>query len=149
MIELHAVDDVIRARLAARDLVRQAGLGVLDQARLVTAVSELGRNVVRHARAGLCELADLSDATHIRLRAIVSDTGPGIADLNQAMADGFSTTGSLGAGLPATRRIVDIFDIRSSPTGTCVTVQIVRKRPVPLPAATGTPTSPIATEGTC
>jgi serine/threonine-protein kinase RsbT len=64
----------------------------------------------------------------VRLQALVRDQGPGIPDIQRAMQDGFSTGGSLGAGLPGTRRLVDSFDINSSPAGTCVTVQIVRAR---------------------
>jgi serine/threonine-protein kinase RsbT len=128
VLELRVSEDVIRARLAARDMVRAAGLGVMDQTRFATAVSELGRNAVRYAVSGACELTDLSDARHVRLQALVRDQGPGIPDIQRAMQDGFSTGGSLGAGLPGTRRLVDSFDINSSPAGTCVTVQIVRAR---------------------
>jgi serine/threonine-protein kinase RsbT len=128
MHELRTSDDILRARVAARDLARRAGLGVMDQTRFATAVSELGRNAVRYGRDGCCELLDASDARHLRLQARVSDQGPGIADIALAMQDGFSTGGSLGVGLPGTRRLVDIFDIRSSEQGTCVTVQIVRRR---------------------
>lgn len=128
MLELRTSDDIVRARLAARDLVRQTGLGVMDQTRFATAVSELGRNAVRYASLGRCELSDLSDPRHWRLQACISDGGPGIADLAQAMQDGFSTGGSLGAGLPGARRLVDMFEIESTPAGTRVTVQIVRPR---------------------
>jgi serine/threonine-protein kinase RsbT len=128
MLELRVSDDIIRARLSARDLVRAAGLGVMDQTRFATAVSELGRNAVRYGVGGECELTDLSDARQVRLQARVSDQGPGIADIELALRDGWSSSGSLGAGLPGTRRLVDVFDIQSSPTGTCVTVQIVRAR---------------------
>lgn len=128
MLELRSSDDIVRARLAARDLVRQSGLGVMDQTRFATAVSELGRNAVRYASQGRCELSDLSDARHTRLQACISDAGPGITDVPRAMQDGFSTGGSLGAGLPGARRLVDVFEIESSATGTRVTVQIVRPR---------------------
>jgi serine/threonine-protein kinase RsbT len=128
MIELRANPDIIRARLAARDLAKAAGLGVMDQTRFATAISELGRNAVQYATGGSCQLQDLSDARQVRLQATVQDQGPGIADLQQAMQDGFSTAGSLGAGLPGTRRLTDRFDIRSSPTGTCVTIEIIRKK---------------------
>ncbi len=128
MLELRSGDDIVRARLAARDLVRQAGLGVMDQTRFATAVSELGRNAVRYACQGSCELQDLSDARNLRLQAQISDQGPGISDLTLAMQDGYSTGGSLGAGLPGARRLVDLFEIKSSPAGTLVTVQIVRPR---------------------
>ncbi len=128
MHELRVSEDVLRARVAARELVRGAGLGVMDQTRFATAVSELARNAVRYGRDGQCEFSDLSDARHLRLQARVSDRGPGIADLGLAMQDGYSTGGSLGAGLPGARRLVDVFDIRSSPAGTVVTVQIARPR---------------------
>jgi serine/threonine-protein kinase RsbT len=128
MHELRNGDDIIRARLAARDLVRTAGLRMMDQTRFATAVSELARNAVRYGVGGVCELTDLSDAMQVRMQAQVSDRGPGIADLDLALQDGYSTGGSLGAGLPGTRRLVDVFDIHSSPAGTCVTVQIVRAR---------------------
>ncbi|MBZ8140545.1 anti-sigma regulatory factor [Rubrivivax gelatinosus] len=128
MIELRSGDDIVRARLAARDLVRQAGLGLMDQTRFATAVSELGRNAVRYAVQARCEFSDLSDARHWRLQAMVSDQGPGIENLEQAMQDGFSTGGSMGAGLPGARRLVDVFDIRSDGSGTVVTVQLVRAR---------------------
>jgi serine/threonine-protein kinase RsbT len=128
MHELRVSDDVLRARVAARELVRAAGLGVMDQTRFATAVSELARNAVRYGQQGQCELSNLSDTRQHRLQARVSDSGPGIADVSLALQDGYSTGGSLGAGLPGTRRLVDVFDIRSSPDGTVVTVQIVRQR---------------------
>lgn len=128
MLELQGGDDIVRARLAARDLVRLAGLGVMDQTRFATAVSELGRNAVRYARNGHCELHDLSDARHVRLQARIVDRGPGISDIGLALQDGYSTGGSLGAGLPGARRLVDVFEIESSPEGTQVTIQIVRPR---------------------
>ncbi|RZS57163.1 anti-sigma regulatory factor [Sphaerotilus mobilis] len=128
MLELQASDDIVRARLAARDMARAAGLGVMDQTRFATAVSELGRNAVRYAVQGRCELSDQSDARAVRLQACVRDSGPGISDLALALQDGYSTGGSMGAGLPGTQRLVDIFEIESSPAGTVVTVQIVRPR---------------------
>jgi serine/threonine-protein kinase RsbT len=128
MLELHCLDDVIRARLAARELVRNAGLGVTDQTRFATAVSELGLNAVDHAGAGTCTLADLSDAQYLRLQASVSDSGTGIADVERVLRDGYALGGSLGAGLPGVRRMVDAFDIDSTVAGTCVQVQIVRER---------------------
>jgi serine/threonine-protein kinase RsbT len=128
MLELRTGDDILRARLAARDMVRKAGLGVMDQTRFATAVSELGRNAVRYASQGRCELSDLSDGGNWRLQACISDQGPGIGDIALAMQDGYSTGGSLGAGLPGARRLVDLFEIESDATGTRVTVQIIRPR---------------------
>jgi serine/threonine-protein kinase RsbT len=126
MIELRAGEDIIQARLRARDMARTVGLGVMDQTRFATAVSELGRNAVRYAVGGECQLQDLSDGRQWRVQARVHDLGPGIADVARAMQDGYSTGGSLGAGLPGTRRLVDHFEITSSPAGTCVTIEIIR-----------------------
>jgi serine/threonine-protein kinase RsbT len=128
VLELRTSEDIVRARLAARDLARDAGLGVMDQTRFATAVSELGRNAVRYAVGGRCELHDHSDEHQVRLQARVTDDGPGIPDIRLAMSDGYSSGGSLGSGLPGTQRLVDQFDIRSAADGTCVTVQILRTR---------------------
>lgn len=127
-IDIRASADLLRARLAARDMARDAGLGVMDQTRFATAVSELGRNAMVYAAGGCCELRNLSDTTHVRLQAEVTDRGPGIANIELAMQDGYSTNGSLGAGLPGTRRLVDGFDIQSSGSGTVVCIDIVRRR---------------------
>lgn len=128
VIELRTGEDIIRARLGARDMARDAGLGVMDQTRFATAVSEIGRNAVRYGVDGACELSDLSDERHFRLQARIRDRGPGIADIALAMTDGYSTGNSLGAGLPGTRRLVDVFDIVSTSAGTQVTFQILRAR---------------------
>jgi serine/threonine-protein kinase RsbT len=120
--------DLIKARLAARRLAASAGLGVMDQTRFATAVSELGRNALVYGIGGQCALRDTSDERRIRLEAEVSDAGPGIPDIELAMQDGYSTGGSLGAGLPGARRLVDTFDIQSSPRGTTVRVQVARQR---------------------
>jgi len=127
-VELRVGGDLILARVAARDMASQAGLGVMDQTRFATAVSELVRNALRYARGGACELLDLSDPGSIRLEARVSDQGPGIADIEMAMREGYSSSGSLGAGLPGARRLVDQFAIDSSPEGTLVRIQIIRRR---------------------
>jgi serine/threonine-protein kinase RsbT len=128
MHPLRQLQDLIQARLAAREMVRDAGLGVADQTRFVGALSELGANALDHGGGGNCELSDLSDARHVRLQAVVRDSGGGIADLERALEDGHARGGSQGAGLPGARRLVDVFEIHSSPAGTCVTVQIARRR---------------------
>jgi serine/threonine-protein kinase RsbT len=127
-VELRSSGDLLHARLAAREMAQAAGLGVMDQTRFATAVSELARNALVYAAGGTCALQDLSDASHVRLQAEVSDDGPGIADIAQAMGDGYSSGGSLGAGLPGTRRLVDQFHIESDNSGTVVRVQVVRRR---------------------
>jgi serine/threonine-protein kinase RsbT len=127
-VELRTSSDLLQARLAAREMAQAAGLGVMDQTRFATAVSELARNALVYAAGGTCALQDLSDPTHVRLQAEISDDGPGIADIPRALGDGYSTSGSLGAGLPGTRRLVDQFHIESGEAGTVVRVQVVRRR---------------------
>jgi len=127
-LELAGSSDLLQARLSARTLAQRAGLGVMDQTRFATAVSELCRNALTYAGEGWCHLTDLSDREQVVLQAEVEDRGPGIADLTLAMTDGFSTSGSLGAGLPGARRLVDDFRINSTTGGTVVLVRIIRRR---------------------
>jgi serine/threonine-protein kinase RsbT len=120
--------DIVRARSTARALAEQIGFGLADQTRLATAVSELTRNVVQYAGSGRCEITDASDAAEIRIRIVVEDKGGGIADLEQAMKDGYSTSGGLGAGLPGTRRLMDSFDIETGKGLTRITITMARQR---------------------
>jgi serine/threonine-protein kinase RsbT len=128
LVSIHDSADIVRARGAARSLAARIGFGLADQTRLATAVSELTRNVVQYAGAGSCQIADASDAAEMRIRIVVEDIGGGIADLDLAMKDGYSTGGGLGAGLPGTRRLMDSFAIESAPGFTRVTIAMGRAR---------------------
>jgi serine/threonine-protein kinase RsbT len=107
--------DLLRVRSALRAEAQRAGLGLTAETRLVTAGSELARNIIRYAThgQGSASIEQLAGGGRRGVRAVFSDTGPGIADLDQAMRDGFSTAGSLGLGLPGSRRLVDEFTIDS------------------------------------
>lgn len=120
--------DVVTARRAARARCERLGFGRADQTRLATAVSELARNVIQYAGQGRCLILDDTHAGHQRVRVIVEDQGPGIADLELAMRDGYSSSGGLGAGLPGTRRLVDEFQIVSRPGLTRVTIALIKRR---------------------
>jgi len=120
--------DVLTARQEVRRLAARLGLSLADQTRLATAVSELTRNAVLYAGGGECQLWDDSDERVLRIRVEVRDRGPGIADLNLALRDGYSTRGGLGAGLPGTKRLVDFFDIATGHDGTCVVIALERLR---------------------
>lgn len=120
--------DIVRARGTARLVAAKIGFGIADQTRLATAVSELTRNVVQYAGSGSCEVFDTSADGEMRIRIVVEDNGPGIPDIDLAMKDGYSTGGSLGAGLPGTRRLMDSFAIQSAPGLTRVTITIARQR---------------------
>ena len=85
--------------------------------------SELARNIVTYAKKGEIRLQALNGPSRRGIRVIAQDEGPGIPDLDQALRDGFSTSGGLGVGLPGVRRLVDEFKIESEPNaGTTVTV---------------------------
>ncbi len=128
VVAIHNASDVVLARQLARRLAAQLGFGKADQTRLATAVSELTRNVIEYAGSGECQVFDASDDVFRCIRIVVEDHGPGIADLDQAMQDGFSTGGSLGAGLPGTKRLVNSFSIETSPGLTRITISMAMRK---------------------
>ncbi|MFT5534843.1 MAG: serine/threonine-protein kinase RsbT [Burkholderiaceae bacterium] len=123
--------DIVLARRLTRQLAACLDFGSADQTRLATAVSELTRNVIEYAGHGKCHIFDASDATFNSIKVVVEDHGPGIANVAQAMQDGYSSGGSLGAGLPGTRRLVDSFMIESRPglTRVSITMSLRKDRP--------------------
>jgi serine/threonine-protein kinase RsbT len=127
-IDITDQNGVVAARRAGREMASEIGLGSADQTRLATAISELTRNVLQYARAGVCIFTDKSDEDVISIQAVVEDYGPGIPDVQRAMEDGFSTSRGLGAGLPGAKRLVQDFDVESRPGHTKVTIAIVRRR---------------------
>jgi serine/threonine-protein kinase RsbT len=116
--------DVMKVRALLRHAAEAVGLGKADQAKLLTAGSELARNILKYADGrGEMALELLDNGRRKGLRATFSDRGPGIANLALAMSDGYSSRGSLGIGLPGTQRLVDEFSIASRPgSGTIVTI---------------------------
>lgn len=120
--------DIVAARRVGREMAQQRGFGSADQTRLATAISELTRNVVQYAGAGVCVITDESNESIMLIRIVVEDHGPGIANIEKAMMYGFSAGAGLGAGLPGTKRLVDEFDIESEPGHTKVTIAMIRRR---------------------
>jgi serine/threonine-protein kinase RsbT len=120
---LATTEDVVRARQAVREWAILSGFRLVEQTKLVTAASEIARNVVLHAGGGAMHLEMLNNGARRGLRLVFEDTGPGIADIDQAMKDGFTTGGGLGLGLPGARRLVNEFNIQSTVgVGTRVTM---------------------------
>ena len=116
--------DVTRAVLAARDLAQAAGLSSPQVGAIVTAVSELARNIVKYAGHGQIELRVVTRGSRRGLQAVAVDQGPGIESIELAMRDHFSSSQTLGLGLPGTQRLVDEFEIDSTPGhGTRVVVR--------------------------
>ena len=116
-------DDVVLVRQAVRQRAVELGFNLVDQTKLVTAASELARNLVQHAGGGVVRIESIADAARRGLRLVFEDQGPGIADIPLAMRDGYSTAGGLGLGLSGAKRLSNDFQIDSSPgTGTRITI---------------------------
>ena len=122
---LEAPEDVVRARQLVRDWAVQMGFSLVDQTKIVTAASELARNVLHHGGRGTMKMESLNDDVRRGLRLTFEDEGPGIADLELAMKDGYTSGGGLGLGLGGARRLSSEFEIASRP-GEGTRVVIVR-----------------------
>jgi serine/threonine-protein kinase RsbT len=126
-LAIAAEADLIGVRQILRAEARRAGLGLVDETKLVTAGSELARNILTYATGsrGMLTAEQVADGARRGVRAVFSDSGPGIADTEAALTDGFSTAGSLGLGLPGSRRLVDEL-VLDSVLGAGTTVTIVK-----------------------
>lgn len=114
--------DIVGARSVGKVMAQELGLGVVDQSRISTAISELARNVVLYAGKGKIHFRVVRRGSKEGLEVTVSDEGPGIPDVELAMMDGYTTSGGLGVGLPGAKRLTDEFEIRSEVgKGTVVT----------------------------
>ena len=126
--EARSSEDIIRVRQAARALALQQSFGLVDQTKLVTAVSELTRNTVDFGGGGTVRVDVLNEQDRQGLRLTFVDQGPGIADVALAMKDGYSTGGGFGLGLSGSKRLVDEFEINSHPgKGTRVTITMWKR----------------------
>ncbi|NUO98370.1 MAG: anti-sigma regulatory factor [Nonomuraea sp.] len=115
--------DVVAVRQLVRAVAIEVGLSLVDQTKIVTAASELARNALVHAGGGGVRVDVIENGRRRGLKMVVTDEGPGMADLDQALTDGFTTGNGLGLGLGGSRRLVDEFDLISAPgKGTTVTV---------------------------
>lgn len=107
--------DVVLAGAQGKEMAAGLGFDSAAQAALVTAVSEVARNILHYAGQGQVAFSRLQAPDRTGLSVVASDQGPGIADLELAMKDGYSTGGGLGLGLPGARRLMDEFEICSAP----------------------------------
>ncbi len=116
-------EDIVVVRQAVRQRAVELGFSLVDQTKIVTAASELARNVIQYGGGGFARLESLNDGLRRGLRLTFEDSGPGIADIEQAMKDGFSTSGGLGLGLSGAKRLSNEFAITSAPgRGTSVVI---------------------------
>jgi serine/threonine-protein kinase RsbT len=115
--------DIVLARQAVRRLTQEAGFGIVDQTKMVTAASELARNAVVYGRGGLVRCESLLEGVRRGLRLHFIDRGPGIPNLEQAMTDGWTSGSGMGLGLSGARRLVNDFEIETKVgEGTRVTI---------------------------
>jgi serine/threonine-protein kinase RsbT len=116
--------DIVEARMVSRSLAKYIGFDGADQVMIATAVSEVARNIIEYAKSGKVVLSVVQDHSRRGLEVVARDEGPGIADIPQAMTDGFSTSRGLGLGLPGSRRLMDEFLLESKVRqGTTVTMR--------------------------
>lgn len=113
-VPINSDQDIVLARQKGRSLAAEAGFSAVDSTLIATAISELARNIVSYAKTGEILLTTLQESRRKGILIVASDNGPGIPDIRLALRDGFSTSGSLGLGLPGVRRLVDEFQIVSS-----------------------------------
>lgn len=114
--------DIVIARTLARDTAKNMGFGAIDQARIATAVSELARNIFLYAGTGTVTVREIERSGRKGIEIVCDDQGPGIANIETVMQDGYSTSRGMGMGLPGAKRLMDEFDIRSQEgVGTTIT----------------------------
>jgi serine/threonine-protein kinase RsbT len=113
-VDVRVAEDVVRVRQRVRALAVQAGLSLVDQTKVVTAASELARNMVDYAGGGSVDL-ELLAGVRSGVRLTFEDQGPGIKDIDAAMRDGYTTGGGLGLGLGGAKRLCNEFKLESTP----------------------------------
>jgi serine/threonine-protein kinase RsbT len=124
-IEIRSSEDVVAVRQAVRKKAVSLGFGLVDQTKVVTASSELARNTLDHGGGGTAHLEILENERRSGIRLIFEDQGPGIADIEKALTDGYTSGGGLGLGLGGSKRLSHEFEITSQP-GAGTRVSIVR-----------------------
>lgn len=123
-IAIESETDIVKARQRAREVARSIGFSSVETTLIITAVSEVARNIVEFAGRGQVLFGEIHEKGRHGMLIVAEDQGPGIPDVALAMQDGYSSRKSLGMGLPGARRLVDEFRIESSPgRGTRVTLR--------------------------
>ena len=116
-------EDVVAVRQAVRQRAVELGFNLVDQTKIVTAASELARNTLHYGGGGTLRIEEVIEGSRRGLRLVFEDNGPGIANIELAMKDGYTTGNGLGLGLSGAKRLSSDFDIHSRPgEGTRVTI---------------------------
>lgn len=122
-LEVRTSEDVVKVRQEVRNRSAAVGFSLVDQTKFVTAASEIARNTIDHGGGGTARIETITIPGKRGLRLIFEDQGPGIADIELAMQDGYSTAGGLGMGMPGSKRLSNEFYVESTPgKGTKVTL---------------------------
>lgn len=122
-LPLASEQHIVASRQTVRALCQELRFSLVEQTKMVTAASELSRNTLIHGGGGRMHWAVLQEGVRRGLQLRFEDEGPGIANIDLAMSDGYTSGGGMGLGLPGSKRLVNDFDIRSTPgQGTCVSI---------------------------
>lgn len=123
-VHINSDADIIAARHLGRKLAEHVGFTGSELTVIATAISEIARNIVEYARSGEVLLRPMNQGNRRGIIVVAKDRGPGIADVELAMQDGYSTSKGIGLGLPGARRLMDEFDIDSKVgKGTTITMK--------------------------
>jgi serine/threonine-protein kinase RsbT len=123
LLPLRTEEDIVASRQKVRVLTQQLKFSLVDQTKMITAASELSRNTVVHGGGGQMRWELLDDGVRRGLRLHFEDEGPGIADVKLALTDGWTSGGGMGLGLPGSKRLVNEFELQSTPgQGTRVSI---------------------------
>ncbi|HVY80287.1 MAG TPA: anti-sigma regulatory factor [Steroidobacteraceae bacterium] len=125
--QIRSAEDIVRVRQATRERAIAQGFSLVDQTKLVTAASELARNTLDYGGGGEVTIEAVHEGARKGVRLVFVDRGPGIADVEMALKDGFTTGSGLGLGLSGARRLCNEFSIESKP-GEGTRVAITRWR---------------------
>lgn len=123
ILDISSEQDIILAKKVGKEQANELGFHEADQARIVTAISELARNIFLYAKRGQIHIHRVARGRRVGLAIKSIDSGPGIACISSAMLDGYSTSGGLGSGISGAKRLMDEFEIKSEPGhGTEITI---------------------------
>jgi serine/threonine-protein kinase RsbT len=122
-VPLRNEEDIVASRQAVRQLTQRLKFSLVDQTKMITAASELSRNALVHGGGGCMRWQIIDEGTRRGLRLDFEDRGPGIADIQLALTDGWTSGTGMGLGLPGSKRLVHEFDLQSAPgRGTRVSI---------------------------
>ncbi|SMP73395.1 serine/threonine-protein kinase RsbT [Noviherbaspirillum suwonense] len=123
VVPLRADEDVVRMRQAVRECLVSVGFSLIDQTKMITAASELGRNTLRYGGGGEAHIQKVVEGGRRGVTLSFIDQGPGIVDVELALTDGYTTGNGMGLGLSGARRLADDFELDTTP-GVGTTVRI-------------------------